>query len=756
MLMLLGVIPEASVLAQTNTTVPKTSIIQTMTLAQNGIQVKADMTRLAKSSTLRIAVWSVENGQDDIHWYIVNANGMIVVPFTNHKGYGNYDIHVYQELNGEMTGLETRVFTMPRPSASAIMERVSGSVVTLTVKNVPAYIESVSIPVWSDENGQDDIVWYTAKKIGQGHFQLVIDAKNHNYTTGKYHVNIYGTDRLNSGKMTYIRGTSGFIVRDVPEKTGTITVGNLENVQLSVPVTVTQAYHRDGLKNVRIAVWSDKNGQDDIVWYVATKQADGTYRLNVPLSKHSTVSDSFHFHVYYQSNADKMVFLGSKQPKIEFPETIKTDMKMTDSGLMLQVDPRLVKTGTVLIAVWSEVNGQDDLRWYQVNSTAKLNVAFGNHSGYGKYHIHVYQEMKGNMKKMEEREFYFTKPTATTAVERRNPTTFSVNITNVPSYIETLLVPIWSDVNGQDDLVWYTATRTSSTSFTVLVDVINHLLNVGQYQVHLYGTSRLENGKLVHIDNTKGFIANNLPLQSGNVKIGDFNTANFSLPVQLSQVAHRSGLKSVKVAVWTNRNGQDDIVWYTANKQSNSEYRVDIPVTNHGILSDTYHLHTYYELNNGSMIFINAQERYITMPLISKLAASIEGIGGYSPSIDLRNRLANDITAIHNQGYKTGFIIYDVKTKKGIAYNHNERFYSASTIKGPYVASLTEQNINAKSDYYNTIRGVLTYSSNDGYHLLRNVYGSGYLMNWVSQTGLEQSLAQIWYPYISANELAKL
>lgn len=756
MLMLLSIVPTKLGLAQTNTTVSQTSVIQAMTLGADGIQIKADMTRLVKSSTLRVAVWSTENGQDDLHWYAANANGNMVVPFNNHKGYGNYDIHVYQELNGNMTGLEAKVFTMPKPSADAVIERLSDSSVTLTVRNVPTYIESVAVPVWSDEKGQDDIVWYTANKVGQGQFKLVIDAKNHNYTTGQYHVHLYGTSRLNNGQITHLLNTEGFTIRNIPTKTGFITVGDLENAQFSVPVEITQVYHREGIQSVRIAVWSDRNGQDDIVWYIATKQSDGKYYLNVPLSKHSLVSDVFHFHVYYQLPNDHMVFLGSQQPHVTFPQTVKTDVKLADNGLTLQVDPRLVKSGAVLVAIWSEINGQDDLRWYQVDSTATLNVSFGNHSGYGKYHIHIYQNISGQMNGIETREFDFPKPTATTVIQRHNSTTFTVNISNVPSYIDKVLVPIWSEVNGQDDLVWYTATRTSPTSFTLSVDVINHLLNEGQYHVHLYGTSRLENDKLVHLDNTKGFVANNLPQQSGTVKVGNFNNANFSLPIQLSQVAHRSGLKSVKVAVWTNQNGQDDIVWYTANRQSNSEYFVNVPVTNHGILSDTYHMHTYYELNNGSMLFIDAQDRYITMPLISKLAASIEGLGGYSPSIDIRNRLANEITFIHNQGYKTGFTIYDVKTKKGIAYNRNERFYAASTIKGPYVASLTEQNPNSKSDYYTTIRGVLTYSSNEGYHLLRNVYGPGYLMNWVSQAGLEQSIAQIWYPYISANELAKL
>lgn len=60
---------------------------------------------------------------------------------------------------------------------------------------------------------------------------------------------------------------------------------------------------------------------------------------------------------------------------------------------------------------------------------------------------------------------------------------------------------------------------------------------------------------------------------------------------------------------------------------------------------------------------------------MSKLASIIEGIGGYFPSVDICNRLAAKIQSIHNQGYKIGFMIYDVKTKKGIAYNYFIKIY---------------------------------------------------------------------------------
>ncbi|MBD9120308.1 GBS Bsp-like repeat-containing protein [Streptococcus sp.] len=48
--------------------------------------------------------------------------------------------------------------------------------------------------------------------------------------------------------------------------------------------------------------------------------------------------------------------------------------------------------GSVKYAVWSDVNGQDDIKWYdasvsQAVATGLINVA--NHSGTGTYHLHA-------------------------------------------------------------------------------------------------------------------------------------------------------------------------------------------------------------------------------------------------------------------------------------------------------------------------------------------------------------------------------
>ncbi|HFU4377754.1 TPA: GBS Bsp-like repeat-containing protein, partial [Streptococcus suis] len=82
----------------------------------------------------------------------------------------------------------------PKPSkpvtAKAIMKTASRFEVT--IMDVPSHISSVSVPVWSENKGQDDIIWYTAQKRTDGSYGLLVDTQKHKTDTGTYHIHVYG------------------------------------------------------------------------------------------------------------------------------------------------------------------------------------------------------------------------------------------------------------------------------------------------------------------------------------------------------------------------------------------------------------------------------------------------------------------------------------------------------------------------------------------------------------------------------------
>jgi len=56
--------------------------------------------------------------------------------------------------------------------------------------------------------------------------------------------------------------------------------------QSQVTVTVTGLYPNDNVQNVRIPVWGNMNGQNDIKWYLAEKVSSGIWKATIDIGSH--------------------------------------------------------------------------------------------------------------------------------------------------------------------------------------------------------------------------------------------------------------------------------------------------------------------------------------------------------------------------------------------------------------------------------------------------------------------------------------
>lgn len=134
-------------------------------------------------------------------------------------------------------------------------------------------------------------------------------------------------------------------------------------------------------------------------------------------------------------------------------------------------------------------------------------------------------------------------------------------------------------------------------------------------------------------------------------------------------------------------------------------------------------------------------------------------------------------------GYQTGFVVLDLHTGKGIGYNADEEFFSASTIKAPFVTFLyqefvdtgeTELDEHLDKDYVlggtgimaseskqeyeleEVIADTIVYSDNTGYGMLRDHYEGPSWDEWTAAAGVPQALSvEGWYPFYGARDLAK-
>lgn len=91
---------------------------------------------------------------------------------------------------------------------------------------------------------------------------------------------------------------------------------------------------------------------------------------------------------------------------------------------------------------------------------------------------------------------------------------------------------------------------------------------------------------------------------------------------------------------------------------------------------------------------------------------------------------------IEEAGYEVGYVLYDIGTGITVTYNADTAFYSASSIKGPYVTSLAAYELgDAVTSEARRISSVIEYSDNASYSSLRNAYGSSAFSQLVADSG---------------------
>ncbi|MGZ7185992.1 GBS Bsp-like repeat-containing protein, partial [Streptococcus pyogenes] len=81
-----------------------------------------------------------------------------------------------------------------------------------------------------------------------------------------------------------------------------ISIQNIDNTYGYFDVVVSDVFAPAGVSKVQVPVWSEVNGQNDIIWYEAYRQANGNYYVTVRLGNHRYETGTYHAHAYIESN----------------------------------------------------------------------------------------------------------------------------------------------------------------------------------------------------------------------------------------------------------------------------------------------------------------------------------------------------------------------------------------------------------------------------------------------------------------------
>lgn len=276
-------------------TLPPASVVARASSDGLSYTVTAKGGRLASAVSVSIPVWSKAGGQDDIVWYPAAKNSLtgewsVKVPVSRHGDTGDYAAHCYMMLGGSQVFVGETTFAVPRPSGSVKVVSSNESAGTMVIEASASSslgIRSVILPVWcSTVGGQDDIRWYSMAPYsvdskGNGRYRVTVKISDHGYQQGDYAIHAYAVDR--AGIQSYVAETT---CRMAP-----------------APVSITAQKSSDGLSytitatggnlaratSVEFPTWSIAGGQDDIVWYLGTKNAlTGAWTAKVSLTNHRT------------------------------------------------------------------------------------------------------------------------------------------------------------------------------------------------------------------------------------------------------------------------------------------------------------------------------------------------------------------------------------------------------------------------------------------------------------------------------------
>lgn len=407
--------------------------------------------------------------------------------------------------------------------------------------------------------------------------------------------------------------------------TGKVTIEDIDETDGTFSIILSDLQNKEKISQVLMAVWCDTNGQDDLQWFIATKNDKNQYVVRDSVANHKYQLEKYNVGVY-AINTDGMQ-IGIAGTSFEFEKKdVETEIKQNAKDRLqidINVDNVRIPGGikNVLIPVWSDINGQDDLIWYTSKKLDEnhysLTVDIRNHKGLGKYNVHVYGETKtGNLIKLGMSEFFVNNPEiGTIKVEDKNQEsgTFLIRLSDIKNaeYIDNIMVPVWSDVNGQDDLVWYTAKKMSdSDEYVVDVNIKKHKYSLGKYNVGVYITD--VTGRQYGVSS----LETEMMLRQGSIDIKEKDGLNYLVTIKDFEVP--GGATSVLVPIWSEVNGQDDLIWYTAKKNAKDQYEINLDVSKHKGLGK-YWINAYAVQPNGNLMGLGNTNISVESPALGKM-----------------------------------------------------------------------------------------------------------------------------------------
>lgn len=472
-------------------------------------------------------------------------------------------------------------------------------------------IQKVLIATWTSKNGQDDLVWEEVKII-DGKINHTINMRDHNNETGTYFSHVYAYD---------INDNAAGQALSIEMQDALPTLSDMNVVQGDGNYTITASISGN-VTEVLFPTWTDKDGQDDILWHTGAISGN-TVKCVISMDEHNNELGTYITHAYaYSANGKTMTYpISQNMTKID---PVVSDLTVINGDGYYTITGKInSKTTKVLFPTWTSKSGQDDIIWGEGNiqgDKVVYTVYMKDHKNEGgEYNTHVYAYDSNDN---------YTASALKTNVEKVLPEVKNVKIiggdgeytitADISGNVSKVLFPTWTIENGQDDIIWGEGTITGNkVSHTIYSR--DHKFGIGEYVTHIYAYDTSDN----HTVNVTKYSMPKPNLDIKNVKTTEGN-GRYTITAEVG-----GGVTKVLFPTWSDKNGQDDLIWYEGKIEGNKA-TLTVDMKNHNYEAGIYNTHIYAYDNLGNFLVKTTSTMMINeSPIIKNVKVSDVTAQGY-------------------------------------------------------------------------------------------------------------------------------
>lgn len=460
--------------------------------------------------------------------------------------------------------------------------------------------ENVKFAVWSDENFQDDLVWYDAMKSDNDQWLATIRLSNH-HSFGSYVVHAYETSPNNkfiaSGSFTIDAPTAEFSITQTEDqiKSGKFTA------------VISKVNKPKVVSSFQVPVWSVVDDQDDIEWMNAVKVNSDTWQVEVSCAGGKRLPGEYNAHLYVTGINGLFAGIDGISATVKAAESpITADVSSNEMSATIQfTGPAALCSQRVMFPTWSISGDQDDIVWYegtrQPDGSWVAIVSIPQHATAGTYLTHVYSINESGMGCIGATTFEISPISGRIEVTKTENGKYTVTVTveNAPSGVKQVQIPSWTSSSFQDDIVWHNSSSEFKDVWNCEVSAGEHNGEEGEYVSHAYATG--QNGVTSYIGMCTATVTCwNYAYVTGPIGSG-YRYLNIKNPSS----------DIINFAVWSNDGGHDDLFWQESLPFESNIYRARIDCRRFKHAGDaTVHVYVGGELRAVMGFWMSADDQF--------------------------------------------------------------------------------------------------------------------------------------------------